>query len=196
MRKSLFLLVYPILIVIYIILKHPFYFLLYPYSVIDPYIYYSYSPGFWSVDFAFWIFSPLMYFGFRKSGENQILSLLYTICLDASSVGIFLVFFCIVYGIYIFSSEYYTYAFVLMLLFIVPLSHLNIKKSTILLFLVFPVVGLIWRFLGPGNVGYFISSSVVIDMTMIVYCFYWNAKLVDAIPKIDDIKRIIKLLPS
>ena len=129
MRKSLFLLVFPLLIVIYIALKHPFYFLLYPYSAVNPYIYYRYSPGFWAVDFAFWVFSPLMHFKFRKTGEDRLLALLYTFCLDASSVGIFLIFFCLVYGISIFASEYYTYAFIFMFLFIVPISHLRIKKK-------------------------------------------------------------------
>lgn len=183
-RKPLLLLIFPILILIYIIIYHSFYFLLYPCSVVDPYIYYGYSPGFWAVDLAFWVLSPLMYIKFRKNHESRFLSIIYVLCLDASSVGAFLTFFCLVYGINIFGSQYYTYGFVLMLLFVVPVKHLKISWTTMLWFLVFPVVGLIWKFLGPGNIGYFVSSSVVIDMSMIVYCFYWNAKLIDAIPNV------------
>lgn len=196
MKTSRLLLIFPALIVLYIAIRHPFYFILYPYSAVNPYVYYLYSPGFWAVDLAFWVFSPLMYLKFRKNGEGRFISLLYTFCLDASSVGIFLVFFCLVYGINIFSSEYYTYAFALMFLFIVPISHIRIKSNILPLLLVFPVAGLIWKLLTPGNVGYFLSSSVVIDMAMIVYCFYWNAELINAIPKGGERKWIRKSLPS
>lgn len=196
MRRSLFLLIFPLLIVVYIALKHPFYFILYPYSAINPYVYYQYSPGFWAVDIAFWIFSPLMYLKFRKNGEGRFISLLYMFCLDASSVGIFLTFFSVVYGIAIFNSAYYTYAFVLVFLFLVPFDHIKISWINGVLLMVFPIVGFIWKSLTPGNVGYFLSSSVVIDMFMIVYCFYWNAKLIDAMPKGGDIKWTRKLSPS
>lgn len=196
MKTSRLLLIFPTLIVFYIAIRHPFYFILYPYSTINPYIYYSYSPGFWAVDIAFWVFSPLMYLKFRKNGEGRFISLLYMFCLDASSVGIFLTFFSLVYGIAIFTSEYYTYAFILMFLFLVPYEYIEINRIKGAFFLVFPVVGLVWKFLNPGNVGYFLSSSVVIDMAMIVYCFYWNTELVDALPKGGDMKWIRKLLPS
>ncbi len=196
MKTTRLLLIFPALVVFYIAIRHPFYFILYPYSVIDPYIYYSYSPGFWAVDIAFWVFSPLMYLKFRKNGDGRFISLLYMFCLDASSVGIFLVFFCLVYGINIFSSEYYTYAFVLTFLFIVPISHLRIRRNLIPYLLIFPIAGLTWRLLTPGNVGYSLSFSVVIDMAMIVYCFFWNAELVDAIPKGGDMEWIKKSLPS
>ena len=167
------LLVFPAVILIYIILYHSFYFELYPLSTIDPYLYYAYSPGFWSVDLSFWLFTPLYYLWFRRNKESAFISLLYAFCLDASAVGTFLIFFDAVYGINPFTSAYYTYAFVLMLLFIVPIFHMHFSKQNIIFFLVFPVVGAIWKLTGANNVGYFISSSVIIDLFMIFYCFFF-----------------------
>lgn len=158
-------------VVVYIALFHSFYFMLYPLSSVDPYLYYSYSPGFWSVDISFWIFTPLYYMWFRHAGEGRAISLVYSLSLDASAVGIFLVFFCLVYGIDPFASAYYTYAFVLALLFFVPVLDMKFSRKNMLLFLAFPVAGVIWKFTGTGNVGYFLSTSVVIDLFMIFYCF-------------------------
>ena len=172
-KKSRALLVFPAVILIYIILYHSFYFALYPLSTLDPYLYYAYSPGFWSVDFSFWLFTPLYYLWFRRNKESAFISLLYAFCLDASAVGSFLIFFDAVYGINPFLSAYYTYAFVLMLLFIVPIFDMHFSKQNLIFLLVFPVVGAIWKLTGANNVGYFISSSVIIDLFMIFYCFFF-----------------------
>ena len=129
MKASRILLIFPALVFVYIILYHSFYFELYPLSTVDPYLYYSYSPGFWAVDISFWIFSPLMYLTFRKKYEGRILSIIYTLCMDASAVGAFLVFFSLVYGVDIFASHYYIYGFVLMLLFVLPIEHIKANKK-------------------------------------------------------------------
>ena len=181
MKASRILLIFPALVFVYIILYHSFYIELYPLSTVDPYLYYGYSPGFWAVDISFWIFSPLMYLTFRKNYEGSILSIIYTLCMDASAVGAFLVFFSLVYGLDIFASHYYTYGFVLMLLFVLPIEHIKANKKLLLYFLVFPVMGIVWRISGPGNIGYFLSPSVVIDLIMIVYCFFFEALLVGAL---------------
>lgn len=80
-----------------------------------------------------------------------------------------------------------------MFLFVVPVQHIKLNWKILPLFMVFPIIGIIWKLLGPGNVGYSISSSMIIDMAMIVYCFYWNAKLIDAIPIGGDMRWIRKL---
>lgn len=169
-RYSLLLL--PAAVLLYIMVFHPFYFILYPYSAINPYVYYSYSPGFWSVDFSFWIFLPIYYKAFRQHGNSRIISLVYVLCLDASAVGIFLTFFSLVYGISIFASAYYTYTFVLMLMFIPPALNFKVKLKSLAFLAVFPVAGIIWKLSVPGNVGYFLSPSVIIDLFMIWYCFF------------------------
>ena len=166
------LLLFPALILLYVALFHPFYFILYPYSAINPYAYYAYSPGFWSVDFSFWIFLPIYYRLFRQHSNSRIISLIYVLCLDASAVGIFLTFFSMVYGISIFSSAYYSYAFVLMFMFIVPALNFKIRVQSLAFLAVFPIAGIIWKLSVPGNVGYFVSPSVIIDLFMIWYCFF------------------------
>ena len=165
------LITFPVAVLVYIAIFHPFYFLLYPLSSVDPYLYYSYSPGFWSVDVSFWVFTPLYYMWFRKSRENRLISTIYAFCLDASAVGIFLVFFAIVYGIDPFQSSYYTYALVLSLMFLVPVLHMRFRKRNIPLILLFPIIGAAWRITGTGNIGYFISASVLFDLAMIFYSF-------------------------
>jgi hypothetical protein len=165
------LIAFPAAVIAYIAIYHPLYFLLYPLSSVDPYLYYSYSPGFWSVDISFWVFTPLYYMWFRKSGENKVMSIIYAFCLDASAVGIFLVFFTIVYGINPFESAYYTYAFVLALMFLVPILDMKFTRRNVPLILLFPIIGLAWRITGTGNIGYFISASVLFDLSMIFYSF-------------------------
>ncbi|MEM0135373.1 MAG: hypothetical protein QXU18_09160 [Thermoplasmatales archaeon] len=172
---KLFLLLPVFLMLVFITLYHSFYFILYPASSVDPYIYYSYSPGFWIVDISFWLFTPLYYFLFRKKQETRIFSLIYAFCLDASAVGIFLVFFSLVYGINIFPypislQNYYTYAFVLSLFFLIPVQRLGLNKN-LLYVIVYPIVGMLWRITGTGNIGYFLSLSVVFDLFMIFYSF-------------------------
>lgn len=150
-----------------------YYFIVYPVSVVNPYFYYQYSPGFWSVDFSFWLFTPLYFLWFKRNKEHTIVSLIYAFCLDASAVGTFLIFFDLVYGVNIFSSAYYTYAFVLMFLFIIPIFDMHFSKYNLIAFLIFPIVGIIWKLTGAGNVGYFLSTSVIIDLFMIFYCFFF-----------------------
>ena len=195
MKTSRLLLIFPALIILYIAIQHRFYFELYPLSSVDPYLYYSYSPGFWAVDLAFWVFSPLMYLKFRKNGEGRLLSLIYMFCLDAASVGLFLTLFCIVYNIDPFHSEYYTYGFVLMFLFIVPIRHLRVSMKLVPYFSVFVISVGVWRMLGGGNIGYFLSAPVAIDMFLIIYCFFFFSLLIDAIPK-GGFKWIRKSAPS
>ena len=186
------LLILPLSIIIYIFLFRFYYFLLYPLATVDPYIYYAYSPGFWMVDISFWLFSPLYYLAFRKAGEGRLLSLFYMLCLDGSAVGIFLVFFSLIYGINIFASQYYTYAVFLALLFIVPVQKMTIRISNILLAAGFVIAGIIWKLVGTGNVGYFLSPSVVIDMFMIFYCFLFLYSLLSVKKKREIVKHELK----
>ena len=127
---SRLLLIFPVAIIVYIVLFRWYYFIVYPVSVVNPYFYYQYSPGFWSVDFSFWLFTPLYFLWFRRNKAGTIVSLIYALCLDASAVGLFLMFFCFVYGIDPFTSAYYTYAFVLMFLFIIPIFDMHFSKQS------------------------------------------------------------------
>ena len=170
-KLKLLFLSFGISMLAYIILFHPFYLLLYPLSTVDPYLYYSYSPGFWAVDISFWTFTPLYYLWFRRAGETIPLALFYSLLLDGSASGMFLTFFCIVYEINFLIYPYYLYGFILSLLFFVPSMDMKFSKKNLLFFSGFIIAGLIWRFSGAGNVGYFISSSVVIDLFMIFYCY-------------------------
>ncbi|MEM0134777.1 MAG: hypothetical protein QXU18_06050 [Thermoplasmatales archaeon] len=175
---KLILLFIPIVILIFIIFNRLYYFILYPISAVDPYFYYADSPGFWVVDISFWIFTPLYYLAFRRKNESKFFSLIYALCLDGSAAGIFLTFFAVVYGINIFSpltmQNYYFYGFMLSLLIIVPIQKINRNKNRgIIVFLGFIIAGLIWRFTGTGGVHYQLNSSVVIDMFMIFYSFFF-----------------------
>lgn len=164
--------------IVYLVYAHYINPLLYAYSAIDPYIYYSYSPGFWSVDISFWLFTPLMIYGFRRQNISWIYSILYAFSLDAVAVGAFLTYFSLIYHINIFTSHYYSMTFYYIYLIFIPIRHLrlNTKLSLIILAVIIDV-GLMWEFLEPGNIGYFVSPSVVFDLVSIFLFFFLVASL-------------------
>lgn len=150
---------------------------LYAYSAVDPYVYYSYSPGFWSVDAAFWSLTPLMVYCFRRKGIGWLHSLIYAFCLDAASVGAFLTYFSLVYSVDIFRSSYYTMTFYFVFLAIVPVLYLKPRRSSWGTLFILGVIGILWRALGPGNVSYRITPSTVLDLASIFLWFLFFATL-------------------
>jgi len=143
-------------------------------SAINPYYYYSYSPGFWMVDFAFWVCTPLFYLGFRKK-TGRLASLFFAFAFDFSAVGIFLLYFCAVYGINIFADTTNTY-YASMIYFaamgIIPINFMKFDKKQLIIPVIFAITGIIWRIVGAGSVKYTLSPSTVIDMAMIGFSFF------------------------
>ena len=170
----LFSLLAPIVYLIYTGWINP---LLYLYSTVNPYIYYSYSPGFWSVDISFWIFTPLMIYAFRIKEISWIRSILYAISLDAASIGAFLTYFSLVYGINIFHSTYYTMTFYFLFLGLIPIRYLRISNVSFIVFFLLIDIGLVWKMVGAGNIGYFVSWSVAFDLISIFLFFLLFASL-------------------
>ncbi|MHB8560897.1 MAG: hypothetical protein ACYDAP_07010 [Thermoplasmataceae archaeon] len=157
---------YPI---IYFSLMHIGNIFLYGVSAVDPYYYYAYSPGFWAVDFSFWILTTIFYILFRRNGAGRILSLLFAFCLDASAVGIFLLMFESAYHI-IFRNIYYVSMFYFALMWFVPIHFMNFKRIHIFIPIGIVLLTVIWSFF-EGNIGYFLTVGVILDMLGIVYCF-------------------------
>ena len=150
-------------------------------SAINPYYYYAYSPGFWMVDFAFWVCTPLFYLGFRKK-TGRLASLFFAFAFDFSAVGIFLLYFCAVYGINIFAdttNTYYASMIYFAMMGIIPINFMKFNKKQIIIPAIFAISGIIWRIVGTGKVIYVVSPSVIIDMAMIGFCFFMFLSFVD-----------------
>jgi hypothetical protein len=157
---------YPI---IYFSLMHIGNIFLYIVSAVDPYYYYAYSPGFWAVDFSFWIVTTIFYILFRRNGAGRMLSLLFSFCLDSSAVGIFLLMFEFAYG-NIFQNIYYVSMFYFALMWLIPIHFMKFKKQHILIPVGLVLITLTWSQF-RGNIGYFLTIGVVIDLIAIIYCF-------------------------
>ena len=157
---------YPI---IYFSLMHIGNIFLYGVSAVDPYYYYAYSPGFWAVDFSFWIVTSIFYILFRRNSVGRMLSLLFAFCLDASAVGIFLLMFEFAYG-NIFQNIYYVSMFYFSLMWLIPIHFMKFKKQHILIPVGLISITLVWSYF-KGNIGYFLTAGVIIDLVAIVYCF-------------------------